>query len=372
VPATTSPSSLISTVTVRVQRAPASTPVHFTSSLCVPRTFHCPALLLVRVRVPQGGVTCNLSATLALIVAYRTRHAIPPNSERPSLRTPSQAQRLPATTTRLHHPAICTPVVLCSLLIDCSPPGVASGCCCNTALYSYSSSSPFQPSGTRCEAEATRSTTAIAPAWGSRARRGPHLPFAAECTEQHTQPHSRAAASSPNMTTFQAVNTTLTVPDPPTGRGGEETTPTTPRPNSRFFPEPKAVEEVRAAEDPSVKTPTRNSFGGMASQRPLPSSPFTPSRELSETPSNKSELSRRNSHRSTQSVASQHDVDMAEGDEDDKDGSDNESVTSDTNRPSKKKKGQRFFCTEFPPCNLSFTRSEHLARHIRYVLSFSG
>jgi hypothetical protein len=173
------------------------------------------------------------------------------------------------------------------------------------------------------------------------------------------------------MTTFQAVNTTLTVPDPPTGRGGEETTPTTPRPNSRFFPEAKAVEDVRAAEDPSVKTPTRNSFGGMASQRPLPSSPFTPSRELSETPSNKSGLSRGNSHRSTQSVGSQRDVEMADGDEDDKDGSDNESVTSDTNRPSKKKKGQRFFCTEFPPCNLSFTRSEHLARHIRYVSSYS-
>ncbi|KAJ5132641.1 transcriptional regulator family: C2H2 zinc finger [Penicillium atrosanguineum] len=33
--------------------------------------------------------------------------------------------------------------------------------------------------------------------------------------------------------------------------------------------------------------------------------------------------------------------------------------------PSKKKKGQRFFCTDFPPCSLSFTRSEHLARHIR-------
>jgi hypothetical protein len=171
------------------------------------------------------------------------------------------------------------------------------------------------------------------------------------------------------MSSFQAVNavnTTLTVPDPPSGRSGEETTPTTPRPNSRFFPETKGVQDMRA-EDPSVKTPTRNSFAGLAGQRPLPSSPFTPSRELSETPSNKSELSRRNSHRSTQSVASPRDVEMGEGDDDDKDGSDNESVTSDTNRPSKKKKGQRFFCTEFPPCNLSFTRSEHLARHIRYV-----
>lgn len=33
----------------------------------------------------------------------------------------------------------------------------------------------------------------------------------------------------------------------------------------------------------------------------------------------------------------------------------------------KKKKSQRFYCRDFPPCQLSFTRSEHLARHIRYV-----
>lgn len=168
------------------------------------------------------------------------------------------------------------------------------------------------------------------------------------------------------MSTFRAVNTTLTAPDPPPGRAGDDTTPTTPRPNTTFFTDPKPADHVRA-EDASAKTPTRNSFAGLAGQRPLPSSPFTPSRELSETPSTKSELSRENSHRSTQSIASQQDVQMGDGDDDDKDGSDNESVTSDTNRPSKKKKGQRFFCTEFPPCNLSFTRSEHLARHIRYV-----
>jgi hypothetical protein len=173
----------------------------------------------------------------------------------------------------------------------------------------------------------------------------------------------------PTMSTFHAVNTTLTVPEP-AGRAGDETTPTTPRPNSRFFPESKGGEDVHA-EDPSVKTPTRNSFAaGLAGQRPLPSSPL-PARETSETPSTKSELSRGGSHRSTQSIASQRDIEMGEGDEDDKDGSENESVTSDTGRPSKKKKGQRFFCTEFPPCNLSFTRSEHLARHIRYVLSTS-
>ncbi|KAF2495507.1 hypothetical protein BU16DRAFT_391310 [Lophium mytilinum] len=158
------------------------------------------------------------------------------------------------------------------------------------------------------------------------------------------------------MSGFQAVNTTLLVPEHPPARLGEETTPTTPRPN-KFFAEDARGDEA------SAKTPTRNSFG-LSAQRPLPSSPFTPAREVSKTPSrNGGQLSRENSHRSTHSVDSQ-DVEM--GDEDDgHDGSDGESVSSDTTRPSKKKKGQRFFCTDFPPCQLSFTRSEHLARHIR-------
>ncbi|KAF2876342.1 hypothetical protein BDV95DRAFT_483532 [Massariosphaeria phaeospora] len=167
------------------------------------------------------------------------------------------------------------------------------------------------------------------------------------------------------MSVFQAVNTTLTVAEPPLGRPGDETTPTTPRPNSKFFPDSRLTEDPRT-EDPSAKTPTRNSFVGLAGQRPLPASPFTPSRELSKTPSSRNDngvLSRENSHRSTQSVDSP-DVEMAE-DDDGQIGSDNESVSSDVNRPSKKKKGLRFFCTEFPPCQLSFTRSEHLARHIR-------
>lgn len=50
--------------------------------------------------------------------------------------------------------------------------------------------------------------------------------------------------------------------------------------------------------------------------------------------------------------------------------SDAESIDGETDRPSKKKKGLRFFCTDYPPCNLSFTRSEHLARHIRYVATW--
>jgi hypothetical protein len=44
--------------------------------------------------------------------------------------------------------------------------------------------------------------------------------------------------------------------------------------------------------------------------------------------------------------------------------SDDDSQNADEAK-SKKKKSQRFYCTDYPPCNLSFTRSEHLARHIR-------
>ncbi|KAE8380017.1 hypothetical protein BDV26DRAFT_149726 [Aspergillus bertholletiae] len=51
--------------------------------------------------------------------------------------------------------------------------------------------------------------------------------------------------------------------------------------------------------------------------------------------------------------------------EGDRDGSDHDSDHKGDAPPSKKKKGQRFYCTDYPPCNLSFTRSEHLARHIR-------
>lgn len=64
------------------------------------------------------------------------------------------------------------------------------------------------------------------------------------------------------------------------------------------------------------------------------------------------------------------DVDMDDSDNDgghdENGGSDGESVNADGTK-SKKKKSQRFYCTDYPPCNLSFTRSEHLARHIRYA-----
>jgi len=168
------------------------------------------------------------------------------------------------------------------------------------------------------------------------------------------------------MSAFQAVNTTLSVPDPPTGRPAEETTPTVTRASGNFFPESKSSDDPRT-DDPSAKTPTRNSFGSLAGQRPLPTSPFTPKRELSATPS-RTPLNREDSLRSSQSTGSQ-DVEMGGADEEGREGSDDESVQSDAKQASKKKKGQRFFCTDFPPCHLSFTRSEHLARHIRYDTS---
>ena len=159
------------------------------------------------------------------------------------------------------------------------------------------------------------------------------------------------------MSGFRAVNTTLTVAEPPPRL--EETTPTTPRP-TKFTSSEESNADARS-EDISMKTPTKDHFGGMAGQRALPAEPLTSVKIEDQTARNG--VSRENSHRSTKSLGSVEDVEMRGGKEG-RDGSDNESVQSDT-RPSKKKKGQRFFCTDFPPCQLSFTRSEHLARHIR-------
>ncbi|TKA74619.1 hypothetical protein B0A49_06914 [Cryomyces minteri] len=142
------------------------------------------------------------------------------------------------------------------------------------------------------------------------------------------------------MSSFRAVNTTLTVSEQLPGRLGEETTPTTPRQNRTFAEMPSA--QIRTDES-TPNTPTRHSFGGVAGQRPLPASPFPSSHDATQAEGQRGLLTRGLSHQSTHSVDSQ-DVDM-EDDDDDPDGSDNESVTSDSQRPSKKKKGQRFFST---------------------------
>ena len=161
------------------------------------------------------------------------------------------------------------------------------------------------------------------------------------------------------MTTFQSVNV---------GLGAHElqfgvTTPTTPRAPTQSQSQPQST---TIAEEISTTTPTRLSFGGVNGQRPLPTSPFRSSfttHQPSTMSPNPRLLSREHSHRSTQSAGSQ-DIDMDMSD-DGEGPSDDESVDAETGRPSKKKKGQKFYCTDFPPCNLSFTRSEHLARHIR-------
>ncbi|KAK4929629.1 Up in starvation, partial [Elasticomyces elasticus] len=166
------------------------------------------------------------------------------------------------------------------------------------------------------------------------------------------------------MTDLRAVSTTLALPDLLPGRNGEETTPTTPRAGARFSDQ---VPKEMSAEESAPNTPTRYSFGGVPGQRPLPGAPYAPSQEPDEPTHSKGVLSRENSQRSIHSVRSSDSQDVEMGEDDDgQDESDNDSITSDSQRPSKKKKGQRFFCTEFPPCQLSFTRSEHLARHIRF------
>ena len=116
-------------------------------------------------------------------------------------------------------------------------------------------------------------------------------------------------------------------------------------------------------------TPTRANFGLLASQRPLPAATSFPAAvsvpEHDEGP--EKGLARGNSQYSAKSRDSE-DMDLDNESDDGDDGSDDGSVNADGTRSSKKgKKPQRFFCENYPPCNLSFTRSEHLARHIRYA-----
>lgn len=161
-------------------------------------------------------------------------------------------------------------------------------------------------------------------------------------------------------------NTSLSAPL--SSRSGGENTPTTPKPNARFASPP--VEATAAQQVSSPKTPTRHSFAGVPGQRPLPSEPLTSIHTPDCVRREESALRRDGSQRSDKAQDDgDSDVEMGEGDAEEgaeDDGSDNESTTTES-RGSKKKKGQRFFCTEFPPCQLSFTRSEHLARHIRYA-----
>ncbi|KAI0010665.1 hypothetical protein F4779DRAFT_280027 [Xylariaceae sp. FL0662B] len=127
----------------------------------------------------------------------------------------------------------------------------------------------------------------------------------------------------------------------------------------------EARQDDGAAPSPTTPTPTRTTFG----QRPLPTSPFPQAVQIPENIEKKNPT-RENSQHSRKSRGASEEMDMDESDGeghggDDGAGSDDESVNADGSRSNKKKKSQRFYCTDYPPCNLSFTRSEHLARHIR-------
>ncbi|RDW73697.1 C2H2 and C2HC zinc finger-2 [Coleophoma crateriformis] len=153
------------------------------------------------------------------------------------------------------------------------------------------------------------------------------------------------------MATFRPVNTSM-APEP-YNRSGEEITPTTPRPKTAPTPRDDAT------------TPTRATFGAMASQRPLPESPFPAAMSVPEKASSEQASAHRGESQFSTKSRESEDVDMGGDSDNDEEGSDEESVNADGSRSSKKKKSQRFYCTDYPPCNLSFTRSEHLARHIR-------
>lgn len=184
--------------------------------------------------------------------------------------------------------------------------------------------------------------------------------------EAHRSCHSSIAV---DMAEFSADQSTSDVPE--VLAGSDVQTPTTPRPANSIVPE----HSLDAAVEESIAiTPTRHSFAGSESQLLITDDPFVTPQKPNELGDAQNTLKRDSSTRSSASqlVEGGDDVEMGDGDDDEAgedDGSDNDSVTSDSQRPSKKKKGQRFFCTEFPPCTLSFTRSEHLARHIRYVSS---
>jgi C2H2 transcription facotor len=136
------------------------------------------------------------------------------------------------------------------------------------------------------------------------------------------------------------------------GHFREPTTPTTPRP--QVPSESQADANRRNMAESSTSDAT--SVGNPATQYPeLPTSVQSTTIANSE---------RRASTSASTQEESWISMDVDDSDHD-QDGSDNDTENGDADGSSRKKKGQRFFCTGYPPCNLSFTRSEHLARHIR-------
>jgi hypothetical protein len=144
---------------------------------------------------------------------------------------------------------------------------------------------------------------------------------------------------------------------------------------------------TRSPQHDVESTPTRATFAqsdALASQKPLPTSPFPQAVSIPDSPvepgtgrrpTRENSLHSRKS-RESDDVDNMMDIDDSDTETtagepgragtvgDDANSDEDGSVGAD-GRGGKKKKSQRFYCTEYPPCTLSFTRSEHLARHIR-------
>ncbi|PBP16329.1 hypothetical protein BUE80_DR012969 [Diplocarpon rosae] len=165
--------------------------------------------------------------------------------------------------------------------------------------------------------------------------------------------------------TFSPVNIALVQ--------GEYPSPRSPRPHTAPGSQLQQTTTLRpdGAPNPTIATVT-----ALAGQRPLPpaSSPFLPVASTTSSAHDehlRPSLSRGDSQHSAHS-RDPEDVDMGSGDGEE-DGSDDETSANasananadGSNATKKKGKSQRFHCTYWPPCTLSFTRSEHLARHIR-------
>lgn len=159
------------------------------------------------------------------------------------------------------------------------------------------------------------------------------------------------------MSSFLPVNTGMAAVDP-VEHGKDVPVPLPPQPHPEVKTEPQIQEQKLVPITAPVSTAAEGNL------RPMDGTPNTPQapNPNGNVPSGENTGSREGS--STQSSA--HDeAPAAESDGDHHCHSDNEAGMGNPSPPSKRKKGQRFFCTGYPPCNLSFTRSEHLARHIR-------
>lgn len=165
--------------------------------------------------------------------------------------------------------------------------------------------------------------------------------------------------------TFSPVNTHL--PSEYRYDSNRMPSPTTPRFADPARHSESQLELPRPMDD--ATTPTRASFGNatMTAQKPLPTSPFPQAVQMPD--ASDVQLPRRENSQHSRKSRDSEDMHMDDSDAEtgggDDVGSDDESVNADGSRSGKKKKSQRFYCTDYPPCNLSFTRSEHLARHIR-------